>query len=94
MVSANKNEKMNILEHEEIDSDKLNKSEIGDTFCDGFFIAGLLPKNAKLIQESEKCIAPCSHKKCSILSAYRPDILQSFPNNNIEGIELNTTVIN
>jgi len=89
---------MNILEHEEIeikdikDLEKLNKNEIGDSFCSGFFIAGLQPKNSKLIQESENRVGPCGHKKCGILSAYRPDILQSFPNNNIEGIELNTTV--
>jgi hypothetical protein len=83
---------MNILEHEEIEIDKLNKNEIGDSFCNGFFIAGLQPKNSHLIQESENRIGPCGHKKCSILSAYRPDILQSFPNNAIEGIELNTTV--
>ena len=92
MYSANKNEKMIILEHEEIEMDKINKNELGDSFCNGFFLAGLQSTNSKFIPESENQLGPCGHKKCAILSAYRPDILQSFPNNNIEGIELNTSV--
>lgn len=90
--SGNKSDKLNILEHEEIDIEKIGKSEVWDSYCNGFFIAGLHPKDPKLIQESENILGPCGHKKCAILNAYRPDVLQSFPNNNIEGIELNETV--
>jgi len=47
-----------------------------ESFCEGFFVAGVSTKNVVIINQSESYVSPCGHKKCSILPAYRPEILQ------------------
>ncbi len=49
-----------------------------ESFCEAFFVAGVSNKNAVKINQSESYISPCNHKKCSILPAYKPEILQRF----------------
>lgn len=87
----NNNMQYNILEHEDIRINQINKFE-SDTFCDMYFLVGLQPKKVRIISDSENYIPPCKHKNCGILNSYRPEILEFFPLTNNDGIELNTTV--
>ncbi len=80
------------LEYENISLDE-NEVFVGETFADMFFIAGLPYKGSKVFTESDKLIAPCRHKDCSILLSYRPDLLHRFPGIDYKGFELNSHVI-
>ena len=87
----NNNLHYNILEHEDIRINQINKFE-NDTFCDMYFLVGLQPKKVRIISDSENFIPPCKHKNCGILNSYRPEIIEFFPLTNNDGIELNTSV--
>jgi hypothetical protein len=73
----------------------LAKNEVfeHDSFADMFFIAGIPKKNAKIIPDSKYFTAPCKHKDCSILHAYRTDILYRFPGKNYKGLNLCSSVL-
>jgi hypothetical protein len=70
----------------------VNDKENIPTFCKSFFIAGLPKTAAKMLPDSETKIAPCRHVDCSILSAYKPDILQRYPTKDTNTLELNSLV--
>lgn len=53
--------------------------QIGDNFIEAIFLAGLPKSGNKMIVCSEAYLAPCGHKECSCLNAYKPDILFKFP---------------
>jgi hypothetical protein len=63
-----------------------------DSFCEAFFISGLPKENAKAINESENYLAPCRHLNCSMLPAYKPEILCRFPVKDSSRLELNALV--
>jgi len=92
IFSSNNVTHFSVLEHDEIDINKFDRNEYGESFCDAFFHAGLFPKKAKMIPDSENFIPPCKHKNCGILNAYRPEIINCFPSSIIDGIEINSTV--
>jgi len=92
LTGGNNISHFSVLEHEEIDIKKYNRLDHGDSFCDGYFYVGLTPKLVKMIPDSENFISPCKHKNCEILNAYRPEILEYYPSNVIDGIEINSTV--
>jgi hypothetical protein len=79
------------LESEEISLDDSELFE-HDSFADLFFIAGIPKKNAKVITDSKYFTAPCKHKDCSVLHAYRTDVLYRFPSSNYKGINLCSSV--
>jgi uncharacterized protein YbcV (DUF1398 family) len=70
------------LDYEEIDLEHIEKENkqalYKDSYCEAFFIAGLPTKNAKIILDSDEYLSPCKHKICSILPAYKPDIINKF----------------
>lgn len=70
------------LDFEEIDIDiyekEIKEALYKDSFCEAFFIAGLLSKNTKIINNSDEFLSPCKHRICSILPAYKPDIITKF----------------
>lgn len=70
------------LDYEEINIAKYeaenNYAFYKDSFCEGFFIAGLPRQKAKVIVDSEHLLAPCRHKICNMLPAYKPDIIKRF----------------
>lgn len=92
LAATNNITNFSVLEHEEIELKNFNRNEYGDSFCEAFFHAGLIPKKVKMIPDSESFIPPCKHKNCAILNAYRPEIVECFPGSVIDGIELNSTV--
>lgn len=63
-----------------------------DSFCEAFFISGLPKENAKAINESENYIAPCRHLNCSMLPAYKPEILCRYPVKDSSRLELSALV--
>jgi hypothetical protein len=71
----------------------INDNDDIPSFCKAFFIAGLPFKNAKIIPNSEERQAPCAHQDCSILSAYKPEILYRYPTKDTNFLELNSLVI-
>lgn len=63
-----------------------------DSFCEAFFISGVPKENAKAINESENYIAPCRHLNCSMLPAYKPEILCRYPVKDSSRLELSALV--
>lgn len=62
--------------------------EIGDNFIEAIFLAGIPKTNSKLVTDSDKLLAPCKHNDCSLLNAYKPDILCKFPGKGRSSLEL------
>jgi len=64
------------------------EKHIPDSFCDGFFIAGLKQNNSLAVENSEDYISPCCHENCSMLPAYKPEILFRYPVKDSNRLEL------
>ena len=65
------------------------KNPYRETFCEGFFIASFPKKNGKVIEMSSSFLAPCQHKKCTILPAMKPEIIFRYPLKDTKSLELN-----
>ena len=62
-----------------------------DRFIDCFFTVGVGLKSQREIPDSENFCAPCKHFNCSLLQAYRPEVIDRFPltsNANMSSFEL------
>jgi hypothetical protein len=68
------------------------EKKIGENFCEAFFISGLTHSEAKVIPESSTYIAPCLHEECSLMHAFKPEIIYRYPAKDYKGFELNNTV--
>jgi hypothetical protein len=86
------NNNTNILEYEEVPFSEtvlISKDFISqDFFCDAFFISGLPMTRAKVIPDSEHFIPPCKHQRCGILPAYKPEVLNKFPEQDLRNFEI------
>lgn len=72
-----------IIDYELIDTSNSNKDlslfkNYYDTFCEAFFVSGLPSTNVQTISNWETLKSPCLHKDCSLLPAYKPEILYKF----------------
>jgi hypothetical protein len=70
----------------------LDDHEPDGSFADMFFIAGIPKQNAKVIPESKYLSAPCKHKDCSILHSYKPNIIHRYPQEDLKGLKLSSSV--
>jgi hypothetical protein len=77
-----------------LDSESLtiNDKENIPSFCKAFFITSVPYKHAKKLTDSEEKLAPCKHPDCSILPAYKPEILYRYPVQDTNALELNSLV--
>jgi hypothetical protein len=71
----------------------VNDKENIPSFCKAFFIAGVPFQNAKKLSDSEEKLSPCRHMDCSILPAYKSEILYRYPMNDTSSLELNSLVL-
>lgn len=53
-----------------------------DTFCQCVLVTGLSYNNTEMIEQSCDYPSMCNHKECSILSSFKPFVLQSYQNKN------------
>ena len=82
--SASKLTILNPVECEIPDKEK----HIADSFCDGFFLAGLTPLKASVVECSEEYNSSCGHQDCSLLPSYKPEILSRYPVKDSKLLEL------
>lgn len=78
-----------------IKNDTSSKNRCADNFeafCEGFYISGLLKLHNKIIPESDDFQAPCKHFECSMLPAYKPEILTRYPLKDTKRLELSSLV--
>ena len=59
-----------------------------ETFCSGFFITSIPPKNSSIIENSEMFPSSCSHRICSFLNSMKPEILMRYPLKDTDEIEI------
>lgn len=53
-----------------------------DTFCQCVLITGLSGNNTEMIEQSCDYPSMCNHKECSMLSSFKPFVLQNYQNKN------------
>ena len=81
----------------DFEKEEFNKLEITlpqDSFCSGFFIAGLRYNDAVIIEDpNNELSARCKHKECSSMPSYKPTVLFSHKKVDNTKLELNDDVI-
>ena len=94
-----KNSEKQILDYELIPFKKeetiytnLDNNKTKNNFIESIFVAGLLPKNANVICDSENFTPTCCHRDCSILPSFRPEIIQKLPKENNSNFGLSNSV--
>jgi len=82
----------------DFEKEEFNKLEITlpqDSFCSGFFIAGLRYNDAVIIEDpNNELSASCKHKECSSMPSYKPTVLFSHKKVDNTKLELNDEVNN
>ena len=65
------------------------KTNLRETFCEGFFITSFPQKDGQVIENSQSFPASCGHKECSELPAMKPEIIVRYPLEDTKTLELN-----
>lgn len=72
----------------ELEYNDYNEYELGDHLIETVFIAGMPKCKSKVILDSERNTSNCKHSNCSILTAFKPEILAKFPKKGREAVEI------
>jgi len=72
-----------LLEQKPINSELQENS-----FCIAFFITSF-PKDPKIIENSQKLKADCTHEECSLLPGFQPEIIYKYPQKDSKALEIN-----
>jgi len=68
---------------------KNKKTNLRETFCEGFFISSFPQKDGQVVEKSQSFPASCGHKECSELPAMKPEIIVRYPLEDTKNLELN-----
>jgi hypothetical protein len=60
-----------------------------DSFCEAFFICSFPYEKGNIIEDSEHFFATCGHQDCSMLPAFKAEILARYPMKDNKKLELN-----
>ena len=83
--SENRNDiKCEVLEQKPINSELQTNS-----FCIAFFITSFSKKDPKIIEKSEMLKSDCTHKDCSLLPGFQPEIIYKYPQKDSKSLEIN-----
>lgn len=91
-TATNISQNKNIIDFQNINIEKDIEKKLGDYFCEAFFISGIPYKKANLSNNTDTYLPLCSHKECSILPSYKPEILYKYPPKDTKCYELNNSV--
>ena len=89
IFTQNSDNNRNDIKCEVLEQKPINSGTQTNSFCVAFFITSFPKKNPKIIEKSEMLKSDCTHKECSLLPGFQPEIIYKYPQKDSKSLEIN-----
>ena len=89
IIPQNSDNNRNDIKCEVLEQKPINSELQTNSFCVAFFITSFPKKNPKIIETSEMLKSDCTHKECSLLPGFQPEIIYKYPQKDSKALEIN-----